>query len=693
MGRIIKVVGLVVGALVVLVAVALVGLAFFFDPNDYKDDIVVAVDDATGRTLTLDGDLALSVFPRLSIALGEAELSNAAGFGNAPFARFDSAELRVGLLPLITGRIAIDRAVLSGLRLNLARDAQGRTNWEDLGGGASAGAAPAAAANEPGGGRDIDISVGAIQISDAEVTWRDAAAGQDWTLSDFNLSASDFDPGKPFPLAIGFDLAGAEVNVSVEANMRASVALAQNRYTLDDLDVSIDGEGAGWPGGSGEARLQFASFGADLDAQTVDLKDLELEMLGMTVHGNLTGKDVLDNLSLDGGIEIERFNPRQLMEVFDAAIETADPEVLGRASANAEFYFDSSAMGMRNMTLSLDDSTLTGSAGLRGDRVEFDLKVDAIDIDRYLPPPAEDEDLPADTGSIDEVDLPIDRLRNFSARGNLALDEAQFLGMTLDKANFALVAGNGRMTLTPTATLYGGAVDGQISIEVQGDNARFALRQSLTNVDMAGIARDYLKIETLEGKGNVNLDLASVGAKVGAIKRGLDGQASVTITDGALLGIDTWQEIMELRAKVSGPEAPPAPEGEPKTVFGRIAVGGTVEDAVLSTNEFSAALPFAALTGTGTIDLLTTELALNASAGLVDGPTLQQDPVLSEYAGGMIPLKISGTLGSPRVLPDVKALLSQAVRSAVQDQVDEKVDEAREEVQQRVRDRLRNILQ
>jgi hypothetical protein len=90
---------------------------------------------------------------------------------------------------------------------------------------------------------------------------------------------------------------------------------------------------------------------------------------------------------------------------------------------------------------------------------------------------------------------------------------------------------------------------------------------------------------------------------------------------------------------------------------------------------------------------LTTELDLRANAGLVNGPTLQQDPVLAEYAGGMIPLRITGTLDSPRALPDVQALLSQAVQRRVEDEVDEAVDEASDEVEERLRDRLRNILE
>ncbi|MGD8341716.1 MAG: AsmA family protein, partial [Gammaproteobacteria bacterium] len=521
MGRIVKVVGLVVGALLVLLVAVLVGVSLLFDPNDYKDRITTAVDDATGRSLTLEGDLSLNLFPRLGIGLGAAEFSNAEGFGDAPFARFESAELRVGLLPLLSRRLEIDRVMLSGLRLNLARDAQGRTNWDDLSGGAAPeeAAAPDADGVTVGTG-DLAISVASVRIVDAEVTWQDDVTDQDWTLSNFNFDARDFDPGRSFPLEIGFDLAGSEVSVSVESEMRASIDLAVNRYRLEELSVDLEGEGTGWPGGSGEAHLEFASFGADLNEQSLELDGLELEMLGLNVSGNLVGENFLDDLSLSGGIEIDEFDPRDIMSVFDADIETADPDVLGRASASAQFYYDASSMGMRDMALALDDSTLTGSAGLAGERFEFALTVDSIDIDRYLPPAADESEAADDTGSVDEIDLPIDRLRNFSARGSLALNETRFLGMTFTDANFALNAANGRLALTPTGALYGGTLVGEIGIAVQGDVARFTLTSDLTSVDMAGVGRDYLKTEALEGTGSVGLNLASTGARVGEIKRG-----------------------------------------------------------------------------------------------------------------------------------------------------------------------------
>ena len=139
MNRLLKILGLAVGVVVLLFVVVAVAVSLLFDPNDYKDDIAAAVQNATGRELTLDGDLELALFPTIRIAVGAATLSNAPGFGDEPMARIGSAELRLALLPLLAQRIEISQARLEGLELNLARNRSGANNWQDLGGARRAG--------------------------------------------------------------------------------------------------------------------------------------------------------------------------------------------------------------------------------------------------------------------------------------------------------------------------------------------------------------------------------------------------------------------------------------------------------------------------------------------------------------------------------------------------------------------------
>ncbi|MEW8259336.1 MAG: AsmA family protein, partial [Candidatus Thiodiazotropha taylori] len=98
MGKTLKVLGWLVGMVVVLVIAAIILIPMFVDPNDHKDRIVAEVKRATGRDLTINGDIGLSVFPRLALELNGLTLSNAPGFNGSEFASVNHASVSVNLL-------------------------------------------------------------------------------------------------------------------------------------------------------------------------------------------------------------------------------------------------------------------------------------------------------------------------------------------------------------------------------------------------------------------------------------------------------------------------------------------------------------------------------------------------------------------------------------------------------------------
>ena len=75
MNKIVKFVVLPLTALIVIVVAIGAYVAATFDPNQYKGQIVQAVKDKTKRTLKLDGDIKLSLFPSIGAKLGKSSLS------------------------------------------------------------------------------------------------------------------------------------------------------------------------------------------------------------------------------------------------------------------------------------------------------------------------------------------------------------------------------------------------------------------------------------------------------------------------------------------------------------------------------------------------------------------------------------------------------------------------------------------
>ncbi|MFP4161811.1 MAG: AsmA family protein, partial [Ectothiorhodospira sp.] len=207
---------LVVLTVLLVVLVILAGVVLItVDPNDYKEEISAAVEKRTGRTLEIQGDIGLSLFPRLGLELGETTLSNAEGFPGDHFARIRQVDVSVALLPLLRRELEVQEVRLEGLDLNLARDAQGRGNWEDLTETPSADEVPPeetpATDGEAGEGETVPpvlrgVDIAGVVVRDARAQWRDAGSDTEITIDPFDLTLGHLRLGEEAPLELSLRL-------------------------------------------------------------------------------------------------------------------------------------------------------------------------------------------------------------------------------------------------------------------------------------------------------------------------------------------------------------------------------------------------------------------------------------------------------------------------------------------------------
>lgn len=334
-----KIAAYVVGGLVALLAVLLVGVVLFVDPNDYRHDIERLVQRQTGRELKLEGKLKLSVFPWLALETGPATLGDAAGFGPEPFASIREARVGVRLWPLLAGRIEVGNVRLDGARIRLVTDAQGRDNWADLAGGGEERQAAAESA------RPAQLpTVAGLEIRDAAVTVENLKEKTRRAVRDFNLETGRLASGEPFDFKTDFVLDQEPISAKVHLAARVTADLERNAHRLADpeIDVTLSGQGyprdgvavkvrAGsltadigqklyrleglgvtttWKGdGVPQAGIPIAlkapDFSADLAAQTLELKGLDLDVAGARLSGALSGARILDAPRLQGSLKLD----------------------------------------------------------------------------------------------------------------------------------------------------------------------------------------------------------------------------------------------------------------------------------------------------------------------------------------------------------------------------------------------------
>ncbi|NYT64029.1 AsmA family protein [Alcaligenaceae bacterium] len=120
-------------SLVVVFLVALVGIAIFlltFDPNAYKSKLEEIVYNRYQRTLSIKGDIELSLFPRIGLSVQGVSLSD--HNSTDTFASIDSARFAVAIWPLMFNRLVVDHVAVVGFKAWFIRNEQGMFNFSDL---------------------------------------------------------------------------------------------------------------------------------------------------------------------------------------------------------------------------------------------------------------------------------------------------------------------------------------------------------------------------------------------------------------------------------------------------------------------------------------------------------------------------------------------------------------------------------
>jgi AsmA protein len=670
MGRLIKILLLVVAGFVGLAVIAAAALFLFFDPNDFRDDISAQVKKATGRDLLIEGDLSLSVFPWIAVNIGRTELGNAAGFADEPFLSFDEARLSVRLAPLLfQQRVTIGTASLDSFSLNLEVAADGRNNWDDL---AQVGdAAPAEDAEESGEAQALDIAD--VQLSNASVSFRDAQAGTANTISGLEFSTSSITAGEPFDIHAEFDFSAKPAGVSGHLDFSTTMTLAEDNAQLSLRDFNIEGALDGVVAETTEYRFKAPAIDVDIAADLVTMNKMELSLLGLDVSADVEPYSY-STLQPKMSVAVQPFSLKELMQTVGVdAPPTADPDALKRVSFSANAEIGPAAIALTSMTVELDDTTLTGQLRVplsAEGAYLFDLAADSINVDRYMAPAAAGGDA---TAAEDDIEIPVDLIRTLNANGTMKLDRAYLSGMTFENMVLGVNSANGRLRMHPiSARLFEGNYNGDVRINAAGDTPSISVNENIAGVQLEPLAKAMFEQENVTGSIEGSFKLSGSGNNLAAIRRDLDGTMAFSLADGTWEGTDVWHQLRSAYALFKGRPAP-EPELPARTEFSNVRATGKVTDGVFSNNDLLAELPFLQITGNGTVDLAEAQVDYSMQARVLEQPEFvdaASEAELKDFTEAVIPLSITGPLADPSIRPDIEAMLRAEVERAVEKEAD-----------------------
>lgn len=598
--RVARIVLIGVAAIALLAASAILYVATI-DFDRYRPLLAEEVKAKTGRDLVIGGrlDLKLSLAPTLAVS--DVRFANGPGGSRPDMATIARLEAQIALWPLLSGRLQIDRIVLTGASILLETDAQGRGNWLF---GPTEAAAPSAPSD-----RSLTLAIAAVTIRDSQLTYRDGRSGtvRRLALGSASLRGSPDDETLDIALDgsaddVPFTIAGKTGGLAALLGGSAPWPIAL-RATIDGASATLDGTIAQPRAGTGLALDM--TLAADRLASLGPLAGMTLPAIGpLKLAGHLS----------DGG-------GRFVLDRLDAHLGSSDVKGRLELTTGARPRLDATLDAERVDLADITGPATARSPQSRGERV-----------------------FPADQ-------LPFAALKAFDFALQLTARQVIASAAALDDVVLDIALDNGLLQLRKVAARFRGSpLTASATVDARPAVPLVKVTGTLEKFDLGRFLKEMAVTDLLTGAVDLRLDGNGAGQSVRQIMAGLDGRLSIVMGKAELatplfdmIGADLAQSVLPWAA-------------QDRDTRINCAVARFDTKRGLATSD-ALLLDTAKVTvqGVGTIDLRSERIAL----------VLKPEPKERSLISLATPIDVGGTLAAPTLTPDRMALAEGAAGAVI----------------------------
>lgn len=704
-----------IGGAILVFALLLAAVAIFVKPNDYKPLIVKLVQEKKQRTLNIEGDIKLKLFPQIGLDLGKTHLSEHQS--TQEFAALDSVQLYVAWLPLLRKELVVHKVSVVGARANLIRFADGTTNIDDL-------------IKPEEKSEAIKFDIDSVKVAHSALSFDDRMAKRKLAIGDLELRSGRIKDNTHTDIQLDFKLDADNPKLATHVLLKSGLlfALDAKHYVVDGLDLSVSGEAAGIN------QLDLHAQGdidAKLSPQEILLKGLKLSLKGKRASdqfdlaldapklvltadkaegakltldakiqqpktkmtAQLTLSDLTGNskefqvgqlkFSLDGqqgdnqikgqltspmrgSLDAQTFSLSKLAANFDVANPKMAKGGMKLALAGDARIDLTQQQLAANLQTHLDDSSIQARLAMSqfaNPFYNFDITIDQLDVDRYLP--SKSKAVKAEP----ESPMDLSALKAIHASGSLKIGTLKVANLKSSNVRLDVKSDGERVRVSPlSANLYQGTMRGALSATASA-SPRLTVQQQLTGISVGPLLKDLADKDLIEGRGNVALDVATQGATVSAMKKSLNGSASVNLQDGAIKGINIASTLRSAQAQLGlqgGSTSKAASETE-KTDFSELKASFVIRNGVAHNDDLSAKSPLLRLGGSGDIDIGAGAMDYLAKATVVGSLEGQGGKELTQLKGVTVPLRVFGPFDALKYKLDIGKLASESAKAKLEE--------------------------
>lgn len=653
-----KIIISILASLLLLAIVTVVTLPFLVDLNDFKAQIEAFVQDNTGRTLNIEGEIELSVFPWLGITTEKMTLNNAEGFSAQPFAEIRQSQIKVKLLPLLFNQVEVSEVVLKGLNLNLLRNSQGLSNWDDLA------ALIRAKQNQPKSPLKL-LEIAGLLIEDAQIVWDDQQAKQNIRIEDFSLNTDKLVFNQPIELTFGFTAHSSEVDLTETVNFAGDLTVTEELdvFNLTQIKLKTKTEGKSVPTGKLVATV-FADANFDLKQQTLKLAPLKIKTDALTVTTPVLMTWLEKPFRLEGSIHIPNFDAAEFIQKQLAIKlpQMADEKALTWLAADFHLNADADHLRLQNLEIQLDETTAKGSAQLNNfsdPAITFNFSLDRVNFDRYLPLPESGDDIqnltpPGSTVAENATLFPVETLKGLNLNGQLTINDLKIKNLTMQGVRLLLNARNGQLQSYQSVNrLYQGAYNSKIVFDVSNELPVLTLTQQLSHIQLEPLLMDLNGQAQLAGLIDIDAKLEAKGNTDYAIKSSLTGRLNFLGKDMLIRGFNL-QKVIDNGKILLSSSSLSTENKKDQTAFSKVTGTAIISNGFLINNDLAASAAKTKVGGVGVINLVSQQLDYKIIAILVkEKLTATHAKVVNNLP---VFINIGGTFDAPAYQVDLAAM-------------------------------------
>jgi len=598
---------ILIGVVVVLVllAGAVVIAPSFIDSNALKSQITTQARATTGRELTIDGNLEVRLFPAPALTANDVSLSNAEGGEAENMVALKAVEVRVALMPLLSGQVQVERIRLVGPVINIEKFADGRTNLEIKPSDTATKAKPTSSVESTPsspesttGGGGMDIRLDNFEVIEGSVVYRDMATGVVERVDNLDATLRAGSLNGPFEAQGQARVRGVP--------LAFEVSLGQ---IIEQRTVPVNAV-LNAPGGA-HAQITGAVLGLEADPRfkgKIKIKGQSLALLLDAVAGAGAGAGA--------GVA---------------------PTLLGQ-TYTMESQIDASAasVGLKEFEFQLGQSRATGAIDVAlKDGVQFDvqLKASRIDVDAMLdaigkgaPSTARGDGAASAVASIAPAPPKTQAGAKASAKGfafppgvtgtvQLTVDALTVKGGLVSDVRLAAELADGELALSQMQAMAPGVTDVAVFgfVRPSEGEPRFEGNVEVTSSDPTGLT-NWLGVQLPAGvagrvkrvtyKSKVLADAKQVvvsGLEITADKSKLSGGVTLALRKRLSFGADLALDAINLDTYMNGtakPQSAATASTQDKTAQGKLPSTGTSDSvdiaqawaALAALNDFDANL-------------------------------------------------------------------------------------------------------